>query len=241
MDLLLSSGFLAFARHLGVVEALQERGLEIDAVVGTSSGALVGALVLAGHSTEAIAAELSSGSPLSRLSPSLTPWRGLLSMSRLERRLEALLPAHIQDLPRPLGVGVTGEDGRFRLLTSGPLPAAVTASCAMPVLFSPVRVNGERCFDGGARDRLGVEAWRRWRPGRPAVAHWVERSAGRDVAFDPAGLHLIRTPRSGARLWSLGDFEGQQGEARALARAALAELDARVNGRAPSRARGALD
>lgn len=224
MDLLLSSGFLAFARHLGVFDALVARGRTPDAVVGTSSGALVGALYLAGHDLDVIAGELSSRSPLSMCSPVWNPWRGFFSTRRVQARLAELLPARIEDLPCPFAVGVCDESGEHRLLTEGALPAAVMASCAMPVIFQPIAVDGRRFHDGGAGDRLGADAWRRWRPNRTGIAHWVDRTAGKDVEADLSGLTVIRTPRSGAKLWSLGDFAGQREEARRIAGAVLEEL-----------------
>ena len=222
MDLLLSSGFLAFARHLGFLDALGATGRAVDAVVGTSSGAIVGALYLAGADLDAIAAELGAQAPLRSLALSRAPWRGVLSMAPVQARLTAMLPPRFEDLPRPFAVGVVDPAGRHALVTEGDLVAAVAASCAMPGLFHPVTVNGARCKDGGAADRLGVQAWRAWRPGRRAIAHWVERTAGQDVAADLEAITVVRTPRSGAKLWSLGDFTAQRAEARALAEIQLA-------------------
>ena len=44
MDVILSSGFLAFASHIGFLRALEEADVSVDGICGTSSGALVGAL-----------------------------------------------------------------------------------------------------------------------------------------------------------------------------------------------------
>lgn len=221
MDLILSSGFLAFARHVGFLDGIEARGLEVDAVVGTSSGAMVGALWAAGHPLDDIAEELSRQPPLLSLRPSLAPWRGALSLEAARARLSTFLPERFEDLPRPFAVGVQAEGRRHALLTSGDLPAAVMASCAMPYVFCPVSVDGRPCQDGGALDRLAAEPWRRWRPGRRAVAHWVQRTAGRDVEADLEGVTVIETPRSGAKLWSLGDFAGQRREAREVTERAL--------------------
>lgn len=221
MDLLLSSGFLAFARHIGFLDALTAKGLEPEAVLGTSSGAMVGALWLAGHPLDDVAEELSRAAPLRSLRPSVTPWRGAFSLRAVQTRLQIFLPERFEDLPRPFGVGVVGPDGAHRLITSGPLAPAVMASCAMPYVFTPVAVDGRACHDGGALDRLGVQPWRRWRPGQRAIAHWVSRTAGKDAAADLSGVTVVKTPRSGAKLWSLGDFEAQRGEAARLARAQL--------------------
>jgi predicted acylesterase/phospholipase RssA len=222
VDLVLSSGFLAFARHVGVLAAFEEYGLRPEAICGTSSGALVGALWAAGHPAEVIGRVLSEQTPLSSLRVRATPWSGLFSLAPLIARLESLLPANIEALALPFAVGVMGPGRRHHLLTSGPLAHAVAASCAMPHVFAPVPIAGVPYQDGGAVDRLGLEAWRAWRSGRSATVHWVERTAGVEVGADLSGLRLIRTPRSGAKLWDLGDFWRQVDEARELARAALA-------------------
>lgn len=203
---------MAFARHLGFLEAVERAQLPIEGVCGTSSGALVGSLWLAGHPLDEIAQELSAASPLSRLRLSRKPWRGLLSMMPLVERLKTLLPARIEGLDRPFAVGVI-QGGAHLLLTEGPLPEAVAASCAMPKVFEPVAVAGVRYQDGGAADRLGVDAWRRWRADRAGIAHHVERTAGQEVQADLRNLRVVKSPRSGAKLWDLGDFEGQRQEA----------------------------
>ncbi len=216
-DLLLSSGFLAFARHIGVLQALQAAGRPFDAIVGTSSGALVGALFAAGHRPEAIAALVGDRRPLGLMRPSAQPWRGLCRLDPLIAFLSVNLPARIEDLPRPFAVGVIDGAGRHLLLTRGGLPQAVAASCAMPHVFAPVEVDGLPYADGGAADRLGLDAWRAFRPGRSAIAHEVARTAGRDLGSDRSGVWTIRTPRSGASFWSLGDVPAQIAEARVLA------------------------
>lgn len=222
MDLVLSSGFLAFARHVGVLAAFEELDLRPEAICGTSSGALVGALWAAGHRAEEIGQVVSERAPITGLRLRPTPWSGLFSLAPLVTRLESLLPATIEALPLPLAVGVMGSGRRHQLLTSGPLAQAVAASCAMPHVFAPISVAGELYQDGGAVDRLALGAWRTWRGERSAVVHWVERTAGVEVGADLTGLQLIRTPRSGAKLWHLGDFWGQVEEAKRRARAVLA-------------------
>lgn len=221
-DLLLSSGFLAFARHVGVLQAVERAGLGVDAVVGTSSGALVGALWCAGIDADRLELLLQAKPPWALLRPNPLPWQGLLSMRGLMAFLAPHLPATFDDLPRPLAVGVVRRGGGHELLRRGPLLPAVVASCAMPYVFAPVRVESARFADGGAADRLGLAAWRTWRPGRRALAHLVERTAGVDVAGDGQGVVVVKTARSGANFFSLGDFAGQVVEARSAAAGVLA-------------------
>ena len=54
VDLVLSSGFLAFARHLGFLTAIEESELDVSGVCGTSSGALVGAMWACGVVCEGV-------------------------------------------------------------------------------------------------------------------------------------------------------------------------------------------
>ncbi|MFQ5526813.1 MAG: patatin-like phospholipase family protein [Thermoanaerobaculia bacterium] len=221
-DLILSSGFLAFARHVGFLRAVEDSRIQVGAVCGTSSGALVGALWAAGWSADEIGSELSAHRPIRWLRPSLRPWRGLVSIRPLVSRLRELLPASFAELERPLGVGVMGPRRSHRLLSEGPLPAAVAASCAIPIVFQPVVLGGVGYCDGGAADRLGLDAWRRWRPERAGLVHCVERTRGRDVTSALDGLEWVRTPPSGASFFSLGDFSAQVEESRRQARETLA-------------------
>ena len=216
-DLLLSSGFLAFARHIGVLRAIEERGIAIDAITGTSSGALVGALWAAGLSSRDLEKLLTGLPPWRLLRLHAQPWRGLLSTSAFLAFVRPHLPPTFADLPRPLAVGVVDARGQHQLLTSGPLAEAVVASCAMPHVFAAVQVGDGRFADGGAADRLALGPWRQLRPGRQAFAHQVQRSAGVDLPLDLTGVTLIQTPRSGASFLSLGPFAEQVQEARACA------------------------
>lgn len=224
-DLVLSSGFLAFARHLGVLRAVERKQaqglLQIDAVCGTSSGALMGALWAAGLSTQQIERELAGKRPIQLLQPHWPPWRGAFNLAPLLAYVRERLPATFAELPLPLAVGVIDQHGQHRLLADGPLAEAVVASCAMPKVFAQIQVGSEPYADGGAADRLALGPWRQWRPGRAAIAHQVARTAGVDQPADLQGVTLIATPRSGANFVSLGDFAGQLAEAEQLAWRAL--------------------
>ena len=160
MELILSSGFLAFARHCGVIDAILDRGLQVDGLCGTSSGALVGALWLAGHHPNDIEAELMNLAPYRMLALSYTPWRGLLSMRHLQRRLENLLPESFSDLRLPFGVGVCHKSQGHLILKEGHLPSAVAASCAF---LSPIGHKNNTLIMGPG----GYEFGDYWRMGLP--------------------------------------------------------------------------
>ena len=221
VDLVLSSGFLAFGAHAGFLAGIEERGVPVDGVCGTSSGALLGAMWAAGMPAREVLAALTQRTPLGWSRPSWAPWRGLLGLDAVIAELRTRLPATFDGLARPFGVGVAVPGGGHRLIVSGPLPEAVAASCAVPWLFAPVSVDGEPLADGGAVDRLGLGAWRAHRPGRRVLVHLVERSAGAPDLGDLGDVPVVRSPRSGARLWSLGDVQGAFEHTRTATLAAL--------------------
>ncbi len=218
VDLVLSSGFLAFARHIGfldtVEDAIADGTLAVGGICGTSSGALTGALWAAGWPARRVADELALRSPLRWLRVSTAPWQGVLDMGGVIAHLARLLPARIEDLDRPFGVGVIDRDGAPRIVTEGPLAEAVAASCAMPGVFRPVLLGGEAFRDGGARDRIGLVGWRILRGSRPTIVHKVRRSAGPASGPLPADVLVVESERSGATFFSLGDLYGQCDEAR---------------------------
>lgn len=204
-DLLLSSGFLAFARHVGALAAIEDAGVPIDAVVGTSSGALIGALWASGMPAAQIASALAEKPPYSFFSMQPRLWEGAFSLAPLVRWLCGRLPATFADLPRPFATGVIGPGRVPRLLTEGNLPRAVVASCAIPGVFSPIDIDGVSYRDGGVADRLMFGPWVAWRGRRPVIAHVVDRSAGHDPNVDLEGVTVLRSPKSGANFFSLGD------------------------------------
>lgn len=202
---------------------MEEAELPVEAVVGTSSGALVGSLWSAGIPAEDIAARLSENTPWSQVRFSRAPWRGLLSLAPVVELLAEWLPERIEQLDRPFAAGVMTRAKEARLLTEGPLASAVAASCSMPFVFEAVDVGGEVMRDGGAVDRLAYDGWRALHGERPVLAHLVARSAGPPSEL-PDGLPVVHTPRSHAKFWDLGDFAGQMAEAKALAHAVIEAL-----------------
>jgi predicted acylesterase/phospholipase RssA len=224
VDLLLSSGFLAFARHAGVLAAIDGHGVRVNAVVGTSSGALVGALWAAGMSAAEITDALAAHPPWRFLRPVWDPWRGLFVLGPLQRWVADRLPATFAELPRPFAAGVVGPDGVPRLLTEGPLPAAVVASCAIPWLFQPIAHGGTLWRDGGVADRLMFAPWEAWRGRRRVLVHLVKRTGGVDSPVPLDGLPVIRTPRSGASFFSLGNVPEAVGVAERLAAEVIREF-----------------
>jgi len=225
-DVILSSGFLAFGRHCGFLKAIEDSGIPTGAVCGTSSGALIGGLWLSGHSPSQILEEVSRRVPVSYLRPSACFWRGCFSINPFIRHLKTLLPPTFADLPQPFAVGVGTSSGEYQLISSGKLPEAIAASCAIPYLFSQVMLDGNWFFDGGAIDRTGVQAWRSWRKETPGILHLVARTHGPTADGPSLQIPVARTPASGASLWSLKGIEERMHASYALCMRDLKPLTA---------------
>jgi NTE family protein len=160
--LALSAGFFGFYAHVGVLRALEERGLRPARIVGASAGALSGGLFAGGVPIEALEAELMGLSRGDFWDVGL-PLGGLLRGERFGDKLRRVLAPtgvdRIEACPIPFQPLVFDlVRCQTVVLREGPLDAAIRASCALPGLFRPVSVGGRLCVDGGLRDRGGVSA-----------------------------------------------------------------------------------
>ena len=158
--LVLGAGFFGFFAHAGVLAALDGAGTPPARVVGVSAGALAGGLHAAGLDPAALRHLLLSVRKDDFWDPGL-PLGGLLK----GRKFDALLRAALGDVttveacPTPLTVlAARPLTRRVVPLRAGPLAPAIRASCAVPLLFRPVRAAGRWLVDGGLADRSGLTA-----------------------------------------------------------------------------------
>ncbi|MAA78704.1 MAG: hypothetical protein CL916_05550 [Deltaproteobacteria bacterium] len=209
VDVILSSGFLAFASHIGFLRALEEANIPVDGVCGTSSGALVGALWVSGLSTQEIEKEIFRGRPISLLSLNPYVWRGLLSLYKVVALLQDIAVDRLEEGSIPFGVGVCTSDWTPQIKTSGPLADFVVASCSIPYLFSSIYIDGVRYCDGGAGDRIGAKGWKEIRNPQQSMVHLVERSRGAKKEEGLEGSIVVRSPRSGVSFFSFGEYQAR--------------------------------
>ena len=138
LGLALSSGGASGLAHIGVLQVLEENGIEIHALAGASMGAYVGALWAAGFSgnaLEALAAEINDRRQLWKLADlNFPPMKGLFQGRKARAHLERSLgDLRFEDLERSLLVVTVDLDTKERLvLRRGNIAEAVHASCAMP-------------------------------------------------------------------------------------------------------------
>src|SRR4051812_16893151 len=158
----LGGGGVLGAAEVGMLQALLEHDVRPDLVVGTSVGAINGALVAADPTPSAVDRlrgvweELASrgvfaGSVLARLGTLVRTRTHLHPREPLRDLLVAHLPVQtFAELRVPFQcVAASIERAAERWFTDGVLVDAVLASCAVPGLLPPVELEGEHYLDGG--------------------------------------------------------------------------------------------
>jgi NTE family protein len=157
--LALGSGGARGYAHIGAIEVLEERGLEVVSVAGSSMGALVGGLHAAGRLDEYTEWALGLGQldVLRLLDLSLSAPGAIRAERVLARVRELLGDARVEDLPIPFTAVATDLLARREVwFQRGPAYDAIRASIAIPGIFAPVILNGRLLVDGGLMDPVPV-------------------------------------------------------------------------------------
>lgn len=166
VGLALSSGGAKGLTHIGVIQVLEENGIEVDVVAGSSMGAYVGAIWSCGfdgQKLELLARELEPRHALwSLIDPAFPPRQGFLRGLAVKKRLmKSIGNVRFVDLMRPLHVVATNLETLERVVfSSGEVATAVHASAAVPGICVPITIDGETYVDGGIVDPLPVDVLR---------------------------------------------------------------------------------
>ncbi len=152
IGLALGGGAARGFAHIGVIQVLEEAGIQPGLVVGTSAGSVVAALYASGQNgrqLESVAQGMDEAS--------LSDWRlplfkpGILKGEALARFVARQVQGRaLEDLPLPVGVVATDlQSGEAVLFRKGDTASAVRASSAIPIVFEPVSIGGRDYVDGG--------------------------------------------------------------------------------------------
>lgn len=195
---MLSGGGAKALAHAGAFRALEQAGLVPDHIVGTSFGAVIGAALAAGVPFEeirrrALGLTRKDVAPFNPLAMLTIFASSLISARALRRTIARLVPAQrFEHLKIPLTVTATDLDsGELVLFDSGPLHDALYASCALPLYFPALELDGRRLADGGLRAVLPLEPARAL-PADLVVA--VHVGPGFDEELPPSTAHSRPIP-----------------------------------------------
>lgn len=157
LGLALGGGAARCVAHIGVLQVLEENGIPIHLIAGTSGGALVGALFAAGLTPKWLA-ELADRLNWRHIVKLNLRRDGLLDTEGLERFVATLVKNQtFADLRLPFAaVAVDLLTGDEVILQEGAVAPAVRASSSIPGIFAPVPYRGRLLVDGGVRNNVPV-------------------------------------------------------------------------------------
>jgi NTE family protein len=158
VGLALGGGFARGISHLGVLHTLQQNGIPIDYIAGTSAGALAAMAYASGLPFDEVV-KRAGALRFGVFGQWRFSWLGLASNQRLEFYPKRYLSVStFEELTIPIAIAatdlITGEPVYFE---RGPLGPALRASCAYPGLFQPVEYEGRTLVDGFVGATVPVE------------------------------------------------------------------------------------
>lgn len=155
--LVLSAGGARGLAHLGVLDWCRKEGLEVEGVVGTSMGAIAGAVWCSGADLDQACSRLQALRVHQFIRPRIT--RAWVSLDPLRRAIEEVLPVRtFEELQVPLTVICTDmRTGKPVRVEEGPLVEALLASGTFGGLCDPAELEGRRLIDGGYSAPLPVD------------------------------------------------------------------------------------
>lgn len=162
VGLVLSGGAARALAHLGVIRALDEAGVPVDLVGGTSMGAMVAAAVAVDWDYEHMLSLVNRLSSRKALLDYTYPAAAVFATRKITNiLLEFFGELQIEDLWRPyFSVSANLSQASPVLHQDGPLWKAVRASIAIPGVFAPVSYHGDLLVDGGVVNNLPIDAMR---------------------------------------------------------------------------------
>ena len=162
LGLALGGGGARGGAHIGILKVLDEAGVRVGAIAGTSAGGVVGGLYAAGLSGAEIESLLTSVDPAAVLEPDPSGWALLSTRRFLDLVRSWVGDPVIEDLPHPFAtVAVDLRNSREVHFTSGPLVAAMQATIALPGILCPLDAEGSLCVDGGVLNNVPVDVARK--------------------------------------------------------------------------------
>ncbi len=163
IGLALGSGSARGLAHIGVLKVFEKERIPINAISGSSMGALIGGLYAAGMplaELESIALKVTRRAVLAYIDP-IPSLKGLMVGKKIEEMLRSFIGnKDFSEVRIPLAIVatdiLTGEELVFK--DTGGVVDAIRASISIPVVFVPVRVGARTLVDGGVVNPVPVDA-----------------------------------------------------------------------------------
>ena len=160
IGLALSGGGTRGIAHLGVLKAFADNKIKFDYVTGTSAGSLVGAVYCSGANLDDVIAEAKTITRKELINKRFALGSNSANIEQLADRF--LQGKTFDQLQIPFAcVSVDIASGNEIVLNSGSVSKAVSASCAVPALFTPVKMDDMLLVDGGLLNNMPSDVCRR--------------------------------------------------------------------------------
>lgn len=155
--LALGSGSARGAAHVGVIKVLEQAGIPIDMIAGTSVGAFIGALYAGGQPVSAFERVLPTVRWRQLVRPNFTR-SGLVNNHPMIRFVERYIgPVDFKDLRIPFAaVASNAVNGEAYILNTGKVSHAIRASTAIPGVIEPVQHGNHLLQDGAVSHPVPV-------------------------------------------------------------------------------------
>ncbi len=161
--LALSGGGAKGFAHIGVLLAFERFGMKPDVISGVSAGSIAAALYGAGLTPKEMLECFLEFGRFSDFTEWAVPKSGFFKLDKFGKILEQWLPvATLEEMKIPTVICATDFDhGKSVGWASGEIVPRVLASCSIPIVFKPIRINGINYVDGGVLRNLPAWAIRR--------------------------------------------------------------------------------
>lgn len=205
IGLALGGGFARGIAHIGVLKVLEEEGIPIRVVTGTSVGALIGACYCSGLSIAEMV-DIAHNTRFTTFARWTLSRYGFASNDRMVSFLTRTLKCKtFEDLRVPLGISATDfNTGDGVVFHSGSIIDPVRASCAYPGMFLPVEIRGRFLVDGMLSHPVPTRPLREMGAERVLAVHlkgtWAKGGAPRHL-FDVIGQSFAIAQDAMSSLW----------------------------------------
>jgi NTE family protein len=193
LGLVLSGGGARGLAHIGVVRAFQEHGLEVDIVMGTSIGSLIGAAVSLEWDTDWLVEQAYRFGAATLLSELTFPRLSLLAGRNIRRALlRWFKDVQIEDTPIPFScVSTNLTRGEIAVHERGSLQTWIKASTAVPGVFPPVFFEDAVHVDGGVLNNMPTDLIRAHGAGFVVAVDVASNALPEDVELTAQALATI--------------------------------------------------
>jgi NTE family protein len=205
IGLALGGGFARGIAHVGVLRVLEQEGIPVRVVTGTSVGALIGASYCSGLTCDELHRIAQSVRFTTFARWTLSRY-GFASNDRMVSFLNRILKVKtFEELRIPLGVTATDfNTGEGVIFHSGSIIDPVRASCAYPGMFLPVEIRGRYLVDGMLSHPVPTRPLREMGADRVLAVHlkgtWAQGGAPRHL-FDVIGQSFAIAQDAMSSLW----------------------------------------